>query len=44
MKYVCGKCLRLMLEEDMIRMPFTSENEFWCRDCYDEWDSEENKK
>ncbi len=40
MKYVCGKCLKLKEEKEIIRMPFEErENEYWCEECYKEWSS-----
>ena len=44
MKFVCAKCLKLVSEKEIIRMPFESEEQFWCEDCHNKWDSEEKEK
>ncbi len=38
MKFVCCKCLKLISEGKIIRMPFQSlEDEYYCEECYNKW-------
>lgn len=37
MKYVCTKCLKLFPERFMVRMPFNSDEEYWCETCHKFW-------
>lgn len=38
MRFVCCKCLRLVTDKGIIRMPFElSEDEYWCEECYNKW-------
>ena len=37
MKFVCCKCLKLVSNGKIIRMPFKTDMEYWCEKCYDEW-------
>lgn len=42
MIYICQntKCLKVIDEQAIIRMPFQSILTFWCKDCYNKWADE----
>ena len=37
MKFVCNKCLGLISEKNIIRMPFDNEDKYWCKWCHNDW-------